>query len=721
MPDLLKELEARRVSKRNTKNYSKSDKHKTVFLNSRRKPFRNNFVNTQTENRKWNRTNDSGEHVKMLDFAMKPRSYPKRHGRRVLGKTRKTTKTRRNRKKLIKLTSKIRHDVSKSSRQRNARTPKSKKFVAFKNNRNRKHEGSVKHEKNFYSGIKSADSDEGLDISSEDSLPLRLPSGGYHLVPYARVYPMYRTSMFVYPSMQRNRLFEPDPYYNYRYYLDGDAQRKDVIPKPQVVPLIVRGTKKDAFFKDPNHKRMAYSPIVSAVQNLDRSEANLFDSLLSASHETNRVPDDLGNELSNFVGTPDDLEVYAPSDTPGEVYFEKEQKENHAIGSRLATSKPTEAELDPADIVDNEERLLAIVEKVIEKQKKEKTKLKSSNLQHTTSQMKGKGDSLDIGDTSKVFNTGSGEKEVNVESKLQDFLSKQPKYMKKAKSSKQANVSHRKVKANEHDRVKTKGQKQNPSFLSSKTGQHVIVEHTVPRKDKLLVKSLAELGGGRAQRIYTTHDNNYSEVQRIENRKAAAKSLNKIRNNEYSPHMIKEIANEDRKGGLPEGKNSDFVESSGRNSGFETLPLSIHEAYASRYKINGKDIPVVSEVNPSDWFSSKDDSNKAITGIKKDEDKTEDKPQTEKEPESNDKEAAKEPASTEENSSSEKPKEEKPKEKATATNGTASMEKTSAQGNATDSQKPADIDEKSDGNKAGMFDNCHGYCTFIVFMKYMNI
>ena len=695
MPDLLKELEARRVNKRNTKNYSKSDRHKTVSFHSHRKLFRNNFLNTQTENREWNRTNDVGEHVNMLELAVKPKSYPIRHGR----------KSRRNRKRLMRLKSKVRHGVSNRSRQRSTRTPKSKKFVAYKKNRNSKHLRSAKYDKSVYSGLNSADNYEEFDFLSENSLPLRLPTGGYHLVPYARMYPMYRTNMIVYP---RNRFFEQDPYYNYRYYLEGDAQRKDVIPKPHVVPLIVRGTKKDAFYKDPNHKRMTYSPIVSAVQNLDRSEANLFDSLLSAGHETNRVPDYLGNELSNFVGTPDDLEVYAPSDTPGEVYFEKEQKDNNAFGSHLATSgtsKPTEAELDPADIVDNEERLLAIVEKVIEKQKKENAKSKSLKLQHKTGQVKGKGDSLDIGDTSKVFNTGSGEKELNAESKLQDFLSKQPKYMKKVKSSKQANVSNRKVKANEHYMVKAKGHKQNPGFMLSKTGQHVIVEHMAPNKDKLLVKSLAELGGGRGQGIGTTHGSSYSEVQRIENKMAAAKSLSKVEKNEYSPHIIKEVTNEDRKGGLSEESNSDFAKSNGRSSGFEKLPLSIHEAYTSRYKINGKDIPVVSEVNPSEWFSNEKKSNPVITGIKKDEDKTEDKPQPEKEAESNEKEATKEPTSTEENSSSEEPKGEKPKETVAETNGTASTESTSAQGNATDSQKPAAIDEKADANKTGMFDD----------------
>ena len=703
------------------------------------KPLTYNLLRNETENGDLNfasSTSSTNNSITNMVSNIEP-TVPRRSSKlKVLKKVRNIARNRRKGKNFRKIKSRMSNIRSRSYQRRNKQSWKLRK-----GNKRRKKESNkkvVKIEKGASSHIEADDEHEELENLIDNSLPpMKYPFGGYHLVPYARIYPLYRPGFVIYP---RNQNFYQDPY-DSQYYVDyEDTQRKDVIPKPQVAPLTVRGSKKDTFYQQQSEKRMAYSPIVSAVRNLDRSEANLFDSLFSTNHESNRITGDVGSELSNLVGSPGELEVYTPTDTPGEVYFEKDQKSDSS--THATTSRPTESEVDPSDIVDNEEKLLAIVEKVIKKQKKEKADAKLSKSASTVSQIKDAG-SFDIGDTSKVFNTESGnnlfntesgdklpntesgDKSLDADSKLHDFLSKQPKYVKKRKGSKSLKTKPRIV-SHSDERAKTKAKSQRtPSFALSKTGQHVIVEDINPERGRLLVQSLNQLGGKKGQRKEKLFSKNSAKPkqQRLTSERASAKSMNsRVRENQQAPHMIKEITDEDRKGGLPEGRSSESYESHG---GFETLPLSIHESYSSRYNINGRDIPVLSEVNPGEWPTSKMRSQRLSAGVKKDESKPEDKTDSEqkkasnekenaKEPEaskdkpqsdqktpSDEKESANEPGTSEKSSSSTEEQQKGAKDGAEQTNGTPSTDAGAEKEKENELQKASESNEKADESKNG--------------------
>ena len=712
----MKELDARKVIKRHVKIDSKSDKYKQLSLVSNRKLFRYNLINNETADGELNKTivnAKNSKSMKKVDLGSKPKALWKSDKSKVFKYATKFIRHRRKKKKPWKTKMKNKYEISKSGKRRNGRTSKSRKMVKRKYGEELK---SAKYEKAGSDSIESERQNEDMDSLSDDGTPpMRFSNGGYHLVPYARIYPMYRRNLMVYPSMQRNRFYDEDPYYNDRYFFDYDTQRKDVIPKPRVAPLTERGAKKDTFYKEQSDKRMAYSPIVSAVQNLDRSEANLFDSLLSTSHETNRFTDDIGSEYSNFIGSPSELEAYSPTDTPGGVYFEKDQKGDGEHAPHLTTNRPTESELDPSDIVDNEEKLLAIVQKVIEKQKKkEKAESKPSKEKTGVSQMKNSG-SFDIGDTSKVFNTESGDKESDVDSKLHDFLSKQPKYVKKIKAPKKGRSSHgnsqnrhlmvtsKKVPQDKGERakIKVKSRKNNPGFALSKTGQHVIVENMTP-EDNLLMTSLTQLEGSVGKQIDNSHRKYGARAkgQRLKNEKASIKSLSsKIKESQETPHVIEEIMDQDRKGGLPEGKKNGLFETHERHNGFETTPLSIHESYASRYKINGRDIPVVSELSPSEWFSE-EKSQQVATGMKKDENKPENSTKSGKETASSDKEDTKETGTSEKNISEENLKE-GVNSAAGEKNVTESTENDATKGKVNETQNPMGLNGETNGGANG--------------------
>ena len=706
------------MNKRHVKLDSKSDKYENLSLVSNRKLFRYNVISNETGDGELNRTFVNARNSRSMtkvDLGIKPKVLRKSGKRKLLRHATNFIRNQRKKKKLLKTKKKNNYEMGKNGKRRIRGTLKLRK------KRRRRKYGkdfkASKYKKATSESIESESQNEDFNSLSDDSTsPMRFSNGGYHLVPYGGIYPMYRTGLMVYPGMQRNRLYDEDPYYNDRYFFDYDTQRKDVIPKPRVTPLTVRGAKKDTFYKEQSDKRMAYSPIVSAVQNLDKSEANLFDSLLTTSHETNRLTDDIENEYSNFVGSPSELEAYSPTDTPGGVYFVKDQKGVSENVPHLTTNRPTESELDPSDIVDNEEKLLAIVQKVIEKQKKkEKAKSKSSKPKTRVSQVKNSG-SVDIGDTSKVFNTESGDKKLDVDSKLHDFLSKQPKYVKKIKAPKKGANSHGNAQNHhvmvtsknfapdkgERAKTKVKNRKNNPGFTLSKTGQHVIVENMTP-EDNLAITSLTQLEGSGGEKIDNSHGKYGARAkgQRLKNEKASTKSLSsRIKESPETPQVIEEIMDQDRKGGLPERKQNGLLETHERNSGFETPPLSIHEAYASRYKINGRDIPVVSEVNPSEWFSE-EKSQKATTGMKKDESKPENNTKSEKEATTSDKEDTKENGKSEKNISSEEEVKEGVNGAAGEKNVTASSETDATKGKANETKSPTGLTGETNGGANG--------------------
>ena len=151
---------------------------------------------------------------------------------------------------------------------------------------------------------------------------------------------------------RRSRLPNEDAY--------PEGRRKDVIPTPAEMRNVhdIPGNKKsDMYFSnlpvgdDPD----GYGNIFNAVQNLDKSEANLFDSLMA--HDTNDevVKQDLNSEFISLAGMPGDIDIF--SDKQGRVYEDENRKEQE------------EGRIDPSEIVANEERLLGMVQKVMKKQK----------------------------------------------------------------------------------------------------------------------------------------------------------------------------------------------------------------------------------------------------------------------------------------------------------------------------------------------------------------
>ena len=736
MPVLLQQLEHRRIDKRNVITRPRSDRHdseKKSYLSSGVKPFKLNDISNKAEIRNSSRTmlHTTLASDRFLDNLEKNRGS-KTPQRRMLSKTVKNRPRnklyRRNHKKYKKLRNKYRLKSSRNSGKQSVKIGKVNLRTQNKGSKHKLKHASRKHDSS--TNLKWMDAES--NYLSQGNLPrVRSPLRGYHLVPYARIYPIYRPSLMDYPRMHRDRIYYREPNYGDSYYGDYETERKDVIPKPEIASLAVRGAKKDILYSEKN-KRTAYSPIVSAVQNLDRSEANLFDSLLSTSHETNRLTEDIGSELSNFVASPGELEVYSPTDTPGELYFEKDRQDENYYSPQVTTNRPTES--DASDITDNEAKLLAIVEKVIAKQKKKKKKEESKPLKSEAkaSDIKDSG-SFDIGDTSEVFNTESGEKEDEGSSKLNDFLSKQPKFEKKLKSSKQGAKSQKnpigkstkgyasKLDGNHGSKVfqnvqgqrekattKVTGKKPKAGFLLSKSGQHVIVENVDPKNDKLLMESLTQLGDKARQRVRNSSGKKTAKAkkERPKNGKASAKSFaSRIDEKHRFPHVIKEVTGESRQGGLPERENNDFNEAIDKHNGFETMPLSIHESHTSRYKIDGGDIPVVSEVSLDDMFLNKGKSQQALTGMKKDDSQPEEKPQSEKE-KSDDKEATTESASKEKASSAEEEQKEETKGPAKETEGPTEETKSSAEEisssketnaskeEASDTQKPAESDGK---------------------------
>ena len=494
-------------------------------------------------------------------------------------------------------------------------------------------------------------------------LPTRIPFRNYHLIriplfsfasPYNERFPEYIRN-------GRSRMYYGDVAYDPENdYDDYYAQeRKDVIPKPEFATVAVRGAKKDTFVPEKGFKQTAYSPIVSAVQNLDQSEANLFDSLLSTGHETTRLNDNIGSELASFAGSPSDLEVYTPTDTPGELYFEKDASVGNPTDdtqyfTHKTTSKPSAGRTTSNSLGDNEEKLLSIVEKVIEKQQK-KNKAKSS----TESEKVKPQSTVMIGDTSEVFNTGHSDHETaekENKDKLQDFLSRQPKFDKKMKSSKttkHASKTPGKVAITKHkakmQTAKGKGskvisemkkQKLQKSFPFEKlkppdTGHYVIVENVSPANDKLLMESMkqADQEEDRANVKTSTNKAKLDETELQIDTQGSRKTItsgfskNGVGN---MPHMIKEIINEKEPQRVEDNQIAGFSRESERHAGYEVLPSSATDSKAGRwFTINEEGAKVVSERNPNDWAVGGDSSelaaHKAMSGDKRDEDAKENK------------------------------------------------------------------------------------------------
>ena len=688
MPDLLNHLEAKQIEKRNVEN---KDGIKSSNKTSSKKLLKKNLnlpIRTASkQHRKLNATKNVAS------------SVPKKKMFTTLGTKIKTFRSFDSSRRKVKLRKKIKTAARNKDQFKSKHPGKAKKQLhkthigkMRKNLNSKKRESKVKwkkiihkFEKQSQKGLvrqEHSDEQENKIITQRHTIPLH----GYHLVraPIAGIYAPYPLRVFSAPRYLRDRIYYARPYYdraNYArpYYDDDydryyDDRRRDVIPKPILAPGLVRGAKKESFFKEKSHKRTAYAPIVSAVQNLDQSEANLFDSLLSTSHETNALTEDVGSELSNFAGSPSDLEVYTPTDTPGELYFEKDKNEGNSRDfsqefTEAPTTKSTDPEADASDIMDNEEKLLTMVEKVIDKQKRkkdaEKLKLKTGGSQTDDSKAQ---NTFAIGDTSEVFGQPGVSKVFHTshphiatiaksqfrsknltpqdKNKLQDFLSKQPKFEKKLKAMKAKNKprvqdnrnlkSTKKLSAKGHGsevRVQsawqsTKGKNQSDKFKIDKSGQRVIVESLNPKNDNLLLESLKAANVNENEKqIHAVKSKKINSLPKkhdeTENHGAAVATESDGDN--HWPHVIKETANENGdESTIVEPKENAFVNNE-RHNGFETIPLSNSQSGASKYTINENPMQIGLQQNPYDWFSNepKTSGHVTISADKKDDDKTE--------------------------------------------------------------------------------------------------
>eukprot|EP00794_Sanderia_malayensis_P018253 gene18253-20073_t len=206
----------------------------------------------------------------------------------------------------------------------------------------------------------------------------------------------------------RYRIFR-EPFYNTYDHDDNedddeaDDERRDFIPQPRKA--------ENEFIGHQGQKRSAYAPIVSAVQSMDQSETALFNSILGNHHDASDVAQDVNNEISSYAASPSNFEFYNNPTYSQDMYFEKDNVADgprEFTSTRTTTRKPTDDQVDPSEIVDNEEKLLSLVEKVIAKQKKQKHQAAS----HPPTSKRKPQTTMTIGDANEVFGGGltSGQK-----------------------------------------------------------------------------------------------------------------------------------------------------------------------------------------------------------------------------------------------------------------------------------------------------------------------
>ena len=439
--------------------------------------------------------------------------------------------------------------------------------------------------------------------------------------------------------MARDRTFYGKPFYdNYDNYYE--EERKDVIPKPSRL-VATENAKRVGYTTEKGDKRSPYAPVVSAVQNLDRSETELFHSLFSPEHDTKDVSLDLNNELSNFAKVPSNLEVYTPSDTPGEMYFDKDQNadDTSTVMQNLyqaaeTTQRPTDDTYATSEIVDNEERLLSMVKKVIEKQKNQKGEGKNTRPKLENA--------VRMGDTSEVFNTGtSGTKmATGTYHSLSGLVSKQTTSKEKTPSGKfQGNIDYpvdklaTKRKAhnsvnNLHHKKDASNYKQPSSIANSKpaatfkinsVGQRIIVENA--KNDDSIENLIEALESPRRKNasVSSRASQKHSPVL-IENEvKDASKEigrrlpLSKNVPGLRKDKLIKEPTVGDYETRLTNGKSA---------REYESKTSSRKEDNALRHSVNDNSSPFVANENAFNWYD-KQVAFKSLSGDKKDDDQAE--------------------------------------------------------------------------------------------------